>query len=225
MRIADSIAGGMSPEEARRDALIRFGNRTVIREGMTAADAELAFDALWHEACYAARQLRRSLTFTTTAVITLILGIGANVVVFSVVNALVLRPLDVPQPTSLYNVVHQAQGYDNMSYPDYVDFQSKNATFSDMAVYRMATVGLSSGNVAYKCCTTKFQGIISTCWEYSQHMAGCFTQAMNTDRTPLPRSGLSESNRHLNLGKVRGVESNALERRHLADLKEPLIGK
>jgi hypothetical protein len=38
-------------------------------------------------------------------------------------------------------------------------------------------------------------------------------------------SGLSESDRHLNLGKVRGVESNALERRHLADLKEPLIGK
>jgi hypothetical protein len=38
-------------------------------------------------------------------------------------------------------------------------------------------------------------------------------------------SGLSESNRHLNLGKVRGVESNALELRHLADLKEPLIGK
>ena len=96
--------------------------------------------------------------FTTTAVITLILGIGANVVVFSVVNALVLRPLDVPQPTSLYNVVHQAQGYDNMSYPDYVDFQSKNATFSDMAVYRMATVGLSAGNVAYKCWYYKVSG-------------------------------------------------------------------
>ena len=58
MRIADGVAGGMSPEEARRDALIRFGNRTTIRERVTAADAELAFDALWREMRYAARQLR-----------------------------------------------------------------------------------------------------------------------------------------------------------------------
>ena len=64
MRIADSVAGGMSPEEARRDAFIRFGNRTVIREGVTAADAELAFDALWREMRYSVRQLRRSPTFT-----------------------------------------------------------------------------------------------------------------------------------------------------------------
>src|SRR5580698_8019469 len=108
MRIADSVAGGMSPEEARRDALIRFGNRTVIRERATAADAELAFDALWREFRYAARQLRRSPTFTATALMTLALGIGANVVVFSVLNALILRPLDVPQPAGLYNVVRQS---------------------------------------------------------------------------------------------------------------------
>jgi predicted permease len=151
MRIADSVAGGMSPEEARRDALIRFGNRTVIREGVTAADAELVFDALWREMRYAARQLRRSPTFTIAALVTLILGIGANVIVFSVLNALLLRPLDVPQPTGLYNVVHETHGYDNQSYPDYVDFQSKNTTFSDLAAYRIQSAGLTAGNAAYKC--------------------------------------------------------------------------
>jgi predicted permease len=151
MRIADNVAAGMSAEEARRDALIRFGNRTVIREGVTAADVELIFDGLWREMRYAARQLRRSPTFTITALLTLILGIGANVIVFSVLNALLLRPLDVPLPTGLYNVVHETPGYDNQSYPDYLDFQSKNTTFSATAAYRLQDAGLTAGDAAYKC--------------------------------------------------------------------------
>lgn len=151
MRTADNIAAGMLPEEARREALIRFGNRTLTRERVTAVDAELAFDTFWRELRYAARQLRRSPAFTATALATLILGIGANVVVFSVLNAMVLRPLDVPQPAGLYNVVHKQQGYDNQSYPDYLDFQTKNSTFSDMAAYRIETAGLSTKAAAYKC--------------------------------------------------------------------------
>lgn len=151
MRTADNLAAGMAPEEARREALIRFGNRTLTREKVTAVDAELAFDAFWRELRYAARQLRRSPAFTATALVTLILGIGANVVVFSVLNALVLKPLDVPQPARLYNIVHKQQGYDNQSYPDYVDFQSKNSTFSDMAAYRIESAGLSTKDAAYKC--------------------------------------------------------------------------
>jgi predicted permease len=151
MRIADNVAAGMSAEEARRNALIRFGNRSVIREGVTAADAELIFDGLWREMRCAARQLRRSPTFAITALLTLILGIGANVIVFSVLNALLLRPLDVPLPTGLYNVVHETPGYDNQSYPDYVDFQRKNTTFSAMAAYRLQDAGLTAGDAAYKC--------------------------------------------------------------------------
>src|SRR5213080_2495967 len=151
MRIADNLAAGMSPEEARRDALIRFGSRVVMRERVTAADAATAMDAVWRDLRYAARQLQRSPAFTTTALLTLILGIGANVVVFSAVNALVLRPLDVPEPTALYNVVQKTPGYDNQSYPDYLDFQSKNSTFSDMAAYRIQSAGLSTKDAAYKC--------------------------------------------------------------------------
>ena len=67
---------------------------------------------------YALRQLRRSSVFTMTVLLTLALGIGANVVVFGVLNALLLRPLDVAQPTGLYDVVHATHGYDNQSYPD-----------------------------------------------------------------------------------------------------------
>jgi len=151
MRIADNIAAGMSPEEARRDALLRFGSRVVMRERMTAADAATAFDAFGRDLRYAARQLRRSPAFTATALVTLILGIGANVVVFSVLNAALLRPLDVPQPAGLCHVVHKQQGYDNQSYPDYLDFKSKNSTFSDMAAYRIESAGLSTKDAAYKC--------------------------------------------------------------------------
>jgi predicted permease len=151
MRIADNIASGMSPEAARRDALVRFGNRTVTREQATEADAGMAFDAFGRDLMYAARQLRRTPTFTVTALITLILAIGANVVVFSVLNALVLRPLDVPQSAGLYNVVHKEAGYDNQSYPDYLDFKTRNKTFRDMAVYRIQTAGLTAGTAAYQC--------------------------------------------------------------------------
>jgi len=151
MRTADNIAAGMSPEEARRDALIRFGSRVVMRERVTAADAATALDAFGRDLRYAARQLQRSPAFTATALVTLILGIGANVVVFGVLNAMVLRPLDVPQPIGLYNVVHQSPGNDNQSYPDYVDFKTKNSTFSDMVAYRIENAGLSTRDTAYKC--------------------------------------------------------------------------
>jgi predicted permease len=151
MRIADNIAAGMSPEEAHRDALIRFGSRVAMRERIAAADAATAFDAFGRDLRYAARQLRRSPAFTATALVTLILGIGANVVVFAVLNAMVLRPLDVPEPIGLYNVVHKSPGNDNQSYPDYVDFKTKNSTFSDMAAYRIENAGLSTRDTAYKC--------------------------------------------------------------------------
>ena len=107
---------------------------------------------------YAQRGLRRASVFTVTAVLTLALGVGANVVVFSVLNALMLKPLDVPQPTGLYNVVHQTHGYDNQSYPDYLDFQSRNTTFSDLAAYRVQSAGLSTADSAYKCWYYKVSG-------------------------------------------------------------------
>lgn len=107
---------------------------------------------------HAVRQLRRSSAFTTTAILTLALGIGANVVVFSVLNAMVLRPLDVPQPERLYNVVHGEHGYDNQSYPDYLDYKSKNTTFSDMAAYKTNVSGLSFGNAAFKCWFARVSG-------------------------------------------------------------------
>src|ERR1700723_182302 len=119
LRIEDNIAAGMLPEEARRDALLRFGNRTATRERVASADLALNLETFWSDMRYAARQLRRSPGFTLTAVLTLALAIGANAVVFSVLNALILRPLNVPQPRSLYGIWHTGSNDMSQSYPDY----------------------------------------------------------------------------------------------------------
>src|SRR5262249_50296608 len=107
---------------------------------------------------FALRQLLKSPTFAATALLTLALAIGANVVVFGVLNAVLLRPIDVPQPASLYNIVHAQHGYDNQSYPDYLDFETRNSTFIDMAAYRLERAGLSTGNASYSCWFYKVSG-------------------------------------------------------------------
>ena len=104
LRIEDNLAAGMSPEQARRDALLRFGNPTATRERVASADLALSLESFWSDFRYAARQLRRSPGFTITTVLTLALAIGANSVVFSILNAFLLRPLNVPQAQSLYGI-------------------------------------------------------------------------------------------------------------------------
>ena len=107
---------------------------------------------------YGLRHLRRSPSFAMTALVTLALGIGANVVAFGVLNAVLLRPLDVPQPARLYNIEQKQDGDNSQSYPDYVDLRSRNRTFSDMAVYRLEDAGLSTGNATYKTWYYKVSG-------------------------------------------------------------------
>ena len=150
MRIEDNIAAGMSPGEARRDALRRFGNPTAINERVTATDANLGLESFAFDIRYGLRQLRRSPGFALTAILTLALGVGANVVVFGVLNALLLRPLNVAGADRLFQIVQKPQGYDAQSYPDYLDYRARNATFSDMAAYRLDHAGMSIGGAAEK---------------------------------------------------------------------------
>ena len=98
MRIQDNIAAGMSAEEARRDALVRFGNQTVMKEQTTEVDAALFLESIWDDVRYSLRQLRKSPGFAVTTILTLALGIGPNTAVFSVMNSVLLRPLSYPQP-------------------------------------------------------------------------------------------------------------------------------
>lgn len=99
------------------------------------------------------RQLRKSLGFAVTAILTLALGIGANAVVFSVLNALVLRPVNVPHAQNLYMV--QRFQYPSQSYPDYLDLRDKNRTFESLVTFEIVgPVGVDTG------------GYPATAWPY-----------------------------------------------------------
>jgi predicted permease len=94
---------------------------------------------------YAVRQLRKSPSFTISAVLTLAMAIGANAVVFSVMNGLILRPLNVPQPESLFSIQISNQKLTNLSYPNYQDLRDRNHSFEDLAAYSIPQVGLDTG--------------------------------------------------------------------------------
>jgi predicted permease len=90
------------------------------------------------------RQLRRSSGFTIAAVLTLALAIGANALVFGVSNALVLRPLNVPQAESLFIIQHGSD-VGSHSYPDYLDLRRRNRSFEDVAAWSISQAGLDTG--------------------------------------------------------------------------------
>ncbi|HEX8713056.1 MAG TPA: ADOP family duplicated permease, partial [Terracidiphilus sp.] len=101
----------------------------------------------------ALRQLGKSPGFTITAIITLALGIGANAVVFSVLNALILRPVNIPHAENLY-MVQRGNG-PSQSYPDYLDLRDRNRTFSSLITTEIiGPVGVDTG------------GNPSTAWPY-----------------------------------------------------------
>src|ERR1700732_2464940 len=89
---------------------------------------------------FALRQLRKAPGFPITAVLTLMLAIGANAVVFGVLNALILRPLNMPQAESLFLIQHGSD-----SYPDYLDLRQRNRSFDDVAVFAISQSGLDAG--------------------------------------------------------------------------------
>jgi hypothetical protein len=153
MRIEDNVAAGMSPEEARQDALLRFGNPTVIKERATAADAALILDTTWADIRYALRRLRKSPAFATAAILTLALGIGANTAIFSVIYAVMLKSLPVANPQQIYRLGNendccsltdpQTGEWNIFSYPLYQYLKDNTPEFQELAAFEESVMDLS----------------------------------------------------------------------------------
>src|SRR5215831_15060427 len=142
----DNIERGMSPEDARSAALRAFGNVTRIREDTREVWTVMWLDRLKQDVAFALRVLRKSPGFTMVAVLTLALGIGANAVVFSIMNSFLVHPLNVPQADSLYQLEYGRNKSGNFSYPNYIDLRDRNSSFEDLAAYDIAQVGLDTGD-------------------------------------------------------------------------------
>ena len=145
-RVEQLMREGLSAQEAERQARIAFGNLALVEERSREVWLWTALESLWADVRFALRQLRRSPGFAIAAVITLALAIGANAVVFGVMDALVLHTIDVPDAKSLYGTQYGADpGF--QSYPNYVDLRDRNHSFQDLAAFNF-TLGtaIDTGN-------------------------------------------------------------------------------
>ena len=137
----------MTPEEARRHARLKFGAIETVRENYHAEKGLPFLENLLLDIRYALRVLRKSPAFTVVALITLMLGIGANVVVFGVLNAVILHPLNVADPNNVYQIFHKEWMGGGPSYPAFEDYPPAQHDLTGMAaIYGLSSVGLRWNN-------------------------------------------------------------------------------
>ena len=132
----ENIRAGMSREESSRQARLKFGAMETVREQYRDEAGLPLLENMLLDVRYALRVLRKSPGFTVVALVTLMLGIGANDVVFGVLNAVLLRPLNVSDPQSLYQIRHKQWMTGRLlttPYPAFEDYRRRNNTFSGMA--------------------------------------------------------------------------------------------
>ena len=146
----ENIERGMTPEEARAAALRKFGNVTRVMEETRAVWISVWLEQLLQDIRYGVRGLRRNRGFAAVVVLTLALAIGMNTAVFSLVNAILVRPLPYPDPDRLvwlgnYNRFFKAEMVDS---PDYVDWKDQTASFAGMVAYGMRGYTLATAEGA-----------------------------------------------------------------------------
>jgi len=178
-RAEQLIGEGLSREEAERQARLAFGNRTLLEERSREVWQWPTLESIWADLRFALRQLRRSPGFVFVAIVTLALAIGANAVVFAVLNGLFLRPLNVPQGQSLYSLQRGNEKYIVQSYPDYLDLRDRNRSFNGLAAYTIVQAGMDTGKDPSHVWLYGVSGITSTYWAFTRILAGSFSRPMS----------------------------------------------
>jgi predicted permease len=155
--MADNLARGMDPEAARRAALRTFGNVEAAKERVRELDPGYWIDTVWQDVRFACRQIVRNRWVSTTTVATLTIGIAINVAVFSLLNALLLRPWVRADPETFVSVIPRFTGeyrlrhsyYGSVSQPDYARYR-ETKSLESLAAYQMFGLTMSeavSGSV------------------------------------------------------------------------------
>ena len=175
-RIEEYIASGMSPDDARAEAMRRFGNVAAVERSCQEIDrmtqheqhrADL-WDALVSDLRYAFRTLRRSPAFAIVAVLTVALGIGANTAILSVVNGVLLRPLPYASPDRIVRVYTAFRGSGTpryaMSQPEFMDYKGLRHVFENAAAFTGSSLTLTGGCAATTraCEPERVRGVAAT---------------------------------------------------------------
>ena len=144
----DNIAAGMTPEEARLAARRKLGPTLRVKEDTRAAWGWTWLERAWQDLRYACRMLKQSPGFALIAVVSIALGVGVNCALFSVADALVLKPLPVARPGEIFTVGAMATLNSfvtqiRASYPDYVDLRDRVRSFDGLVAVTTAAVGFA----------------------------------------------------------------------------------
>jgi putative ABC transport system permease protein len=147
------ISEGLTPREARRNALIEVGGVEQVHEKVREVRMGQLIETAWRDVRFGMRALVHSPVFSVVTVLSLALGIGANTAIFSVVNGLLLRPLAYPESERIVHVWHTPPqqsfpGLDRFSVSpaNYIDWKAQSSAFEQMAVYTDMRFSLSTSN-------------------------------------------------------------------------------
>jgi len=138
MQIEDNLRAGMSPERARREALLKSGGLETSKESCRDRRGLPLIETLLRDFAYAMRQVRRSPGFAAVVVLTLALGIGANTAIFSLLYGVLLRPLPYPEQDRLVTMGEWSEQVPEMSisYPNFLDWRARQTSFTAIGVAR-----------------------------------------------------------------------------------------
>src|SRR6266568_3264775 len=147
MHAEDNLRSGVSAEEARRAALIRLGGIEPTKESYRDRRGVPGLDVLGRDLRFGARLLRRNPAFSTIALLTLALGIGANTAIFSLVNAWILKPLPYPEPDRLVylwgTLAQHPQARTDVSGGDFEDWRAANHVFEELSAFKQYNFALN----------------------------------------------------------------------------------
>jgi predicted permease len=154
MHVDEGVRGGLGPEEARRQALVKLGGVALTAERYREQRALPVIEVLLQDTRHGLRRLAANPVFTTVALLSLALGIGANTAIFSLVNSLFFRPLPVERPHELVSFQNKASAgswsFLAFSYPNYRDLRDRNDVLAGLIGYRFAPLSVSHDGTSAK---------------------------------------------------------------------------